>query len=69
LAPQIAKFARQHNGLPLPLESLAQDLFVVAIIVVRRVNEIDPQIAGAVENVDGQLFAVVIKLADEGRQP
>ena len=53
LASEIAEFGGQHDSIPLALERLGQQLLVVAVVVVRSIDEVDAQIYRAAEDGEG----------------
>jgi hypothetical protein len=67
LAAQVAEFGREHDvGAP-AFERLGEKLFIVAIIVIRGINEIDPDVNRAVQNGNSLCLVVIAQLALKSR--
>ena len=57
LAAQVAELGREYDGRALSFERLGEDLFVVPVVMISGVNEIDADINGATQN-GSRLFLV-----------
>ena len=52
MTAQVTKLTRQNDLAALSFERLGQQLFVVAVVVVRRIDKVDAEVDGAMNDRD-----------------
>ena len=67
LPPQISTLGREHHPLAFTLQGFGENFFIVAVVVIRRVDEIDSDIDGAMQHRDRLRLVSRAKLALKGR--